>query len=209
MVGRGNVPFVSIFESFDMRISSSHLQHGFPWLSFAYHSYHLLLLHSLSTKNCYWSATTDRPMCRNPSENIIYGFILVSWAVLCMSCSSYLDGFWDWRYVAIQLGIIPFRICSKQLVTFWCDSHPAFSPCLSLTFRWCIHAVVMTLLQLGRKPILLKRSDFHMIDNLSLTVYMFARHILTSLLVNEILLLRYVNWSTDFRDLLLKVEMDL
>ena len=41
--------------------------------------------------------------------------------------------------------------------------------------------------------ILLERSDFQMIDNLSVAVYAFIRLMLTSLSLNEILLLSYVN----------------
>ena len=53
--------------------------------------------------------------------------------------------------------------------------------------------------------ILSKISNFHMIDNQSITVYTFARYMLTSLSVDEILLLRYVNMSTNFRGLPLRV----
>ena len=55
--------------------------------------------------------------------------------------------------------------------------------------------------------ILLERSDFHMIDNISIAVHAFSVQKLTLLLVYEILLLRYVNCSTNFRGLPLKVEM--
>ena len=48
-----------------------------------------------------------------------------------------------------------------------------------------------------------------MIDNLSIAVHDFAWRMLTSLSVNKILLPRYVNRSTNFRGLTLKVEMDL
>ena len=44
-----------------------------------------------------------------------------------------------------------------------------------------------------------------MIDNLSITVHTFAS--LISLTVDEILLPRYVNWSTNFSGLPLEVEM--
>ena len=46
-----------------------------------------------------------------------------------------------------------------------------------------------------------------MIDNLSIAVHAFAKYRLTSLSVDEILLLRYMNFSTNFRDLPLKGEM--
>ena len=50
-------------------------------------------------------------------------------------------------------------------------------------------------------------SDIHMINNLSTAIHIFPIHILTSLSVDEILLLRYMNWGTNFRGLLFKVEM--
>ena len=55
--------------------------------------------------------------------------------------------------------------------------------------------------------ILLERSNFHIIDNLSVAVHAFARYMLTSLLVDEIFLLGYMNFYTNFRGLPLKVEM--
>ena len=54
--------------------------------------------------------------------------------------------------------------------------------------------------------ILSDRSDFHMIDSLSI-VHAFARHILTSLSIDGILLPRYMNLFTNFRALLFRVEM--
>ena len=48
---------------------------------------------------------------------------------------------------------------------------------------------------------------FYMIDNLSITILPFARRILKSLSVKEMLLLIYVNWSTNFRGLSHRVKM--
>ena len=44
--------------------------------------------------------------------------------------------------------------------------------------------------------ILSERSDFLMVDNLSKAVHTSAWRMLTSLLVDETLLLKYVNWFT-------------
>ena len=44
------------------------------------------------------------------------------------------------------------------------------------------------------------RSDFHMIDSLSIGVHAFTRGILTSLSLDEMLLPKYVNMSTTFRE---------
>ena len=48
-----------------------------------------------------------------------------------------------------------------------------------------------------------------MINNLLIAVNTFTRHMLTSFSVDEILLVRYVNLSTNFRGQSLKVEMAL
>ena len=56
--------------------------------------------------------------------------------------------------------------------------------------------------------ILSMRSDFHMIDNLSIAVLTFARCMLTSLSLDEILP-RYANSSTNYRRLPFKSEMVL
>ena len=45
--------------------------------------------------------------------------------------------------------------------------------------------------------ILSEGSDFDIIDNLSIAVHAFPMCIVTLLSVDEILLFRYVNWSTD------------
>ena len=55
--------------------------------------------------------------------------------------------------------------------------------------------------------ILLDWSNFYMSDYMSIAIHSFARYILTSLSGDEILLTRYVNLFTNFRGLLLNVEM--
>ena len=49
--------------------------------------------------------------------------------------------------------------------------------------------------------------DFHIIDSVSIAFHAFAWRLLTSILVDEILLLRHMNWSINFSDLSLRVEM--
>ena len=51
-----------------------------------------------------------------------------------------------------------------------------------------------------------KRSDFHRIENLSIALHAFCIFLLTSLSVNEILLLKYLNSFTNFTRIQLKVE---
>ena len=55
--------------------------------------------------------------------------------------------------------------------------------------------------------ILSNRSDYYIINSISIVVYVFARHILTSLSVDEIRLTRYVNLSTNFRRPSFRMEM--
>ena len=109
--------------------------------------------------------------------------------------------------MAAVLLIAAFRIHFKQHVTFLCYSHVAFSQCISLASKLCIHTVVLMQPHLGRNPILIyQRSDFHMISNLSIAVHTFPMHMLASLSVDEILLPKYVNWSTNFRGGQFKVK---
>ena len=81
--------------------------------------------------------------------------------------------------------------------------------CVLLASMWCIHTVVGTQLQLLKKShsILMDTLNFHMINNLSIAVYTFIRHMLTSLSVDELLLLKYMNWSITFRGLPFRVEV--
>ena len=55
--------------------------------------------------------------------------------------------------------------------------------------------------------ILLDRSDFPIINNPSIVFYTFTRYMLTSLEVDEMLPLREMNWSLNFRGLSLRVKM--
>ena len=57
--------------------------------------------------------------------------------------------------------------------------------------------------------ILSNRSDFHMTDSWLTEVHTFTNHTLASLSVDETLLMRYLNLSTNFRSPPLRVEMVL
>ena len=84
----------------------------------------------------------------------------------------------------------------------------SFSPSVLLASRWCIHTVVLTQPKLGRNPVLFYQlSNFHTIKNPSVAVNTFLMRMLTLLSVDEILLPRYMNWSTNFRVLPFKVKM--
>ena len=58
-----------------------------------------------------------------------------------------------------------------------------------------------------KSMILSDRLDFHMIDILSVAVHTFTRHVLMSFSVDEMQLPRYMNLSSNFRELAFRVEM--
>ena len=102
----------------------------------------------------------------------------------------------------LLLGVAS-RFCSRQHAASLSSSHLAFS----LGFFVCIHVVhpynSTDTATAWKKShfILLDQSDLHMIANMSIAFHAFVRLILTSLSVDEILLPRYMNWSTNFRGL--------
>ena len=57
--------------------------------------------------------------------------------------------------------------------------------------------------------ILSNKSDCHMVDNLLIAVHAYTSCILMSLSIDEMLLLRYVNLSTDFRESPFRMEISL
>ena len=110
------------------------------------------------------------------------------------------------------------RISSKQHLTFMCRSHQAFSQSVSLESKWYNHTVVQQLwririqvVQPNRHTTTLKNSyfalDCYIISKLLTAVHAFPICVLTFFSVDEILLLRYVNWSSNFIDLPFNVEM--
>ena len=81
--------------------------------------------------------------------------------------------------------------------------HLAFSPNILLKSKWCSHTVVLTTTDWKNSHLIQsERSDFNMVDNLSMTVHALPICMLTLLSVDEILLLRYMNRSDNFRGLL-------
>ena len=56
--------------------------------------------------------------------------------------------------------------------------------------------------------ILSEKSDFHIVDNLSIAIHCLPMCMLTSLSVDEILLTRYINWLTDFGGLPFNEEIE-
>ena len=107
-----------------------------------------------------------------------------------------------WPYTCF-LWCVDYRICSKQHVAFLCRSSLDFCQCVLLVSIWCTHTVAFILSKLEINLfILLDWSDFHIIDNLSMTIHGFTRRMLTSLSIDKMWLPRHVNLSINFRRLI-------
>ena len=87
---------------------------------------------------------------------------------------------------------------SKQRAAYLCSSFLTLSSSVSLNSLWFYCTLVLTRLQ-NSNFISSERSDFFIIDKLSAAVHVLSMRILTSLSVDETLLLTYVNRSTNFR----------
>ena len=124
--------------------------------------------------------------------------LLMSPSLFLLQCPAYfVDIGWIVRMevsdsIAAVLWSAASRIYSKQHVAFSCSFHLAFSQC-------GIHVVHLYNSTNSARVckelcfILAKKPDFHRINNLSIVVHTFARHMLTLLSVNEIVLPRYMS----------------
>ena len=104
----------------------------------------------------------------------------------------------SFRTVSLLYGV-PSGICWKQDATLLCSSQLAFSPGFSLDSQWCNLTVALT-------QLLLESIQGDQIYIRSIAVHFFSKHMLTSFLANEILLPKYVKWSTNLRGLPFRVE---
>ena len=111
--------------------------------------------------------------CRRPSKNVAYEFVLTT------SCSTQhaLLVFLGWFEMG---GKWPYNYCFRVLLPGFVENktlHPRvvfiklFSSGVSLELKWCNYIVVLPWLQLGRMPFLSGRSDFPMIIDLSIAVF--------------------------------------
>ena len=157
-----------------------------------------------------WLANTGASLSISPLENVTYEFDFASLAVPArLRCLTSMVCEMRGHRIIAGLCTADPRIFSLHHVAFLHNYHLDFSLCVSLVSMWCIHIVVWTVLLFGKQSrfILSDGSNFYMIDNLLIAVHAFARRILTPLSVYEMLLLRYVDWSSKFRGLPLWVRM--
>ena len=97
------------------------------------------------------------------------------------------------------------KCCFQHLFKTICSlfvggSNLAFSP--GIVSKWCNNMILLTCLELRKCSILFnQRSDFHIVLNLSIAVSALPVCMLTLFSVDEILLPRHTNCSSNFRGL--------
>ena len=105
-----------------------------------------------------------------------------------------------WQYSRCFVGC-----CFQDLFNIACSILVQFSS--NLVNIHVVHPYCDTTALKKLHFILSDKSDFHMMDNLSIAVHAFASHTLMSFSVVETLLPRYMKLSTSFREPLFKLKM--
>ena len=149
-------------------------------------------------------------MWRGPQKNVTYKLILASPVVSCMACLIWmvLEMEGKWLYICCFVGC-----CFQDLFYIACSIFMQFPSGFFFICFDSVHVVhsysSIDITAVLKKFcfILLASSDLHMIKSLLIAVHVFARHILISLSVDEMLLPRYVNLTTDFREPPFREEM--
>ena len=150
-------------------------------------------------------------MCKSPKENVTlwvrpYFSSDPPWVLFVL-----LEWFLRWEArgcIAAISWSAACTICSQKHEAFLYSIYLPFSQCVSL--ESVVHTYISTNTARTTKKsffVLSKRSDFYMIDSFSIAIHNITIRVLTSISVDEISLLRYVNCSTYFRGLPLIVMM--
>ena len=142
-----------------------------------------------------YSANTSVSMWKCPQKTITAKFILASPGFFSLSWLSYgilceMGG--KQLYSCCFVGLP--GLIQKQHEILLYSFHIAFSPSIFLNSKRCNHTRVLTRLQFF---IFAERSEFHVVVNLSIAIHTLPMCIMTSLSVNEILLPRYMSWSSN------------
>ena len=165
----------------------------------------------LVSAQSWCSANIGMSICRSWLENVTYEFLLVFPA--CSACLvdltwivCELEGRWPYNYCFVGSC---FQELFKTALSIFLESPPTI---FSIRFV-SVHVVhpysSMDTATTRKKSrfILLDWSNFCMINSVSIEFHAFDRCSMTSFSVDEILLSRYVNWSTNYDGLSLRVEM--
>ena len=142
-----------------------------------------------------WLANTGSFVLRDPLENVTYEFVLASPEVSCLVRLIWmvLEIGGKWPYNCCFVGCFfqdLFNIGRSIFVQF---RQVFFSFFIRFVSVYVVHPYSRIDTTAAWKKlhfILLDRSDFHMIDNLSIAAHTFARRILMSLSVDEMILPR-------------------
>ena len=164
-------------------------------------------LHPVSSQSCS-NVQAGRPTLARPCEGVQRSTSLMSSFLLLPEFPAWLARL-IWRVLKIgsrsrivaELWDFSSRICLIRLTVFLCNCCQAFSLYAQSASMWTIHRVVWArLLPKKLRFILSERSDLYITDSLLIAVHAFASRVFMSFSVDEMLLRRYVNLSTSFRE---------
>ena len=150
-----------------------------------------------------WSANMAHHYAGVLTRKVTKEFILTSTALHVLF--GFLKWFVTWKVSSHRAAVfwsVSCRICSRQHEAFWSNFHLAFYTSIFFVSICCIDTATT-----WKKSsfILSKKSDFYITDSQLIAFHTFARPTLTSLSVDKMLQLRYVNRATNFRGLFFTV----
>ena len=173
-------------------------------------------LHPVSSHSCCMYVRAGCPAFAWPYAGVHRSTSLMSSSMLLQQCPACLvrltwiffvmGGRWpySWCFVGCCCQDL-FNIARNILV--WLPSSFFSSHFVSIQVVHPYSSIDTTAAWKKLRFILLVRSDFHMINSLSIAVHAFVSHVSVSFSVDETLLPRKVNLSTSFREVLSSVEM--
>ena len=141
-------------------------------------------LHPVSLQSCCMYVLAGRPAFSRPYVGVHWSTSLMSSSLLLLQCPACLV-----RLIWIVFVMRGRWIYSILLAAFSCNCRLASSPTVLLASKWCIHTAGSTRPLLGKNCFILSvRSDFHMIDSLSIAFHAFVSCVSMSFSVDETLL---------------------
>ena len=174
-------------------------------------SYHPSLMADLPDYILYMHRAVGQPTLTHPYEGVHRRMLLMTSSLLLQQCPTCLVCF---TCMVLEMGCKGLYSCCfvgccfHDLFNITCTILVQLPSSFFFLHLICVYLVhpYSSIAWKKSRFILSYRSDFHMIDSLSIAVHAFARNILISLSVDETLLPRYVNLSTNFRELPFRVE---
>ena len=157
-------------------------------------------LHPVSSHSCWMYVRAGRPAFARPYVGVHRSTSLSS-SLLVQRFPAYLVRLTMIVFVMVPCVGIAARTCSILLAAFLCNCRLAFfsSRLVNVQVVHPYSCIDTTAAWKKLRFILSVRSDFYMIDSLSITVHAFVSRVSMSFSVDETLLPRSVNLSTSFR----------